>query len=65
MLLLLSMSAAAVRLGCIAPRGDASVRQHLSLGRAVEWELSPRHSRWRACPSINMCVGLKRLRGTT
>lgn len=29
------MSAAAVRLGFIAPQGDASVRQHLSLGRAT------------------------------
>lgn len=35
MLLLLSVNVVAVRLGCIAPQGDASVRQHLSLGRAA------------------------------
>lgn len=60
------MSAAAVRLGFIAPQGDASVRQHLSLGRAAM--LKRRGMPWEYLLYVTLAVdsyvcSLKRLRG--
>lgn len=65
-MLLLSMSAAAVGLGFIAPQGDASVRQHLSLGRAAM--LKRRGMPWEYLLYVTLTVdsyvcSLKRLRG--